>query len=130
MEYNIEKYIWPRSSVRLEYWPFKPGVAGSNPVEAISTMKKKTKKKTDIKKEAEERIEEHEKEEEERKTTNPFVKIASEIVTTVGLVVSMFLLSTNFTGFAVANLDQGSMNTIGAASFVIALIAAYFWVKK
>ncbi len=25
----------PRSSVRLEYWPFKPGVAGSNPVGAM-----------------------------------------------------------------------------------------------
>ena len=25
----------PRSSVRLEYWPFKPGAAGSNPVGAI-----------------------------------------------------------------------------------------------
>ena len=27
--------IWPRSSAWIEYWPFKPGVAGSNPVGAI-----------------------------------------------------------------------------------------------
>ncbi len=27
--------LWPRSSARLEYWTFNPGVGGSNPLEAI-----------------------------------------------------------------------------------------------
>ncbi len=93
-------------------------------------MKKKKQSKLDIKKEAEERVEGHEKEKEERKTTNPLVKIVSEVVTVIGLIVSMFLLSTNFTGFAVANLDQGSINMIGSVSFIIALIAANFWIKR
>ena len=29
--YFTELLLWTRSSARLEYWPFKPGVEGSNP---------------------------------------------------------------------------------------------------
>jgi hypothetical protein len=55
------------------------------------------------------------------------VTIAASIIGTIG---GLFLLSSNITGNAIANVSQSSGNILGAVLLVVGLVAGFFWVKK
>lgn len=48
----------------------------------------------------------------------------------LGLLGSIFFLSSNITGNAIANISQISSNILGAVLLVVGLVAGFFWVKK
>ena len=46
------------------------------------------------------------------------------------IVISLILLSSNLTGFAITNLTNKTSNMIGGVFFVIGVICCYIWFKK
>ena len=47
-----------------------------------------------------------------------------------GIVLSLFFLSPNLTGNAIANLTTKTSSIIGAGLFIVGLVGSYFWFKK
>ncbi|MDD5191772.1 MAG: hypothetical protein PHH54_05220 [Candidatus Nanoarchaeia archaeon] len=47
-----------------------------------------------------------------------------------GLLISLLFLSSNFTGFAIANLTQRTSNIIGMILFIVSLIVLFFIMKR
>lgn len=54
----------------------------------------------------------------------------SAVVATAGLVSSLFFLSSNVTGNAIANLTNSDSSFLGAGLLIAGLVAGFFWVKS
>lgn len=61
-----------------------------------------------------------------RKNTKSILIVSGSLL----LILSMFFLSSDLTGFAIGSLSQKSLNWIGIIFLVLGLIGAYIWSRS
>jgi|SRR3989344_1599271 len=66
---------------------------------------------------------------EQEKQKKKLEHIVSGVLAVGGLVSSLFFLSSNVTGNAIAKVSQSSGNILGAVLLVVGLVASWFWLK-
>lgn len=53
-----------------------------------------------------------------------------EIISILSILISIFFMQSNFTGFAITNLTPKTSNTIGITLFAVGLIGAFYYFRK